>query len=84
MDPHPPVDTDQPVVSRHEIALMLGGVSKTRVWQITDHPTFPARYASVRSCDLWRTSEVRAWIRRRPAIMEERLRLRGAPPKRAA
>lgn len=69
------MDDMPPIVSRWEIALILG-VSRQHAHELTKHPTFPKPYASLgstRNVDIWRTADVRKWNDEvRPAVMEVR------------
>jgi prophage regulatory protein len=49
------------LVGPAEIAAMLGGLSRQRVYQLTSSPTFPAPAASLSIGKVWRYIEIAAW-----------------------
>lgn len=51
------------LVGSHEIRIMLGGISKQRVYVITSHRNFPEPVADLMQGKVWRKSDVEAWIR---------------------
>ena len=67
MEPRAATRPEQPLVSRYEIAKMLG-LSKERARDFIKHPTFPKPYAQLHSMDVWKTADVRRWIERRPDL----------------
>jgi hypothetical protein len=55
-------------MSRHlvgtaEICPRLGGVSRQRVYQLTQRADWPAPYDELAQGRVWRREEVEAWIR---------------------
>jgi prophage regulatory protein len=46
----------------HEIRLRLGGVSRQRVYQITNRPDFPPPVADLAQGKIWLADDVDAWI----------------------
>lgn len=55
-----------------EIGRRLGGVSRTRVYQITQRRNFPEPYAALEMGNVWLASDVEAWIREhRPELAED-------------
>ena len=54
-----------------EIGRRLGGISRTRVYQITQRRGFPEPYAVLEMGNVWLADDVEAWIRQhRPEINE--------------
>lgn len=51
------------LVGAAEIRVMLGGISKQRVYVITSHRNFPDPVADLVQGKVWRKSDVEAWIR---------------------
>ena len=51
------------LVGAGEIRIMLGGVSKQRVYQITTRKGFPEPVATLRQGKVWRAEDVERWIR---------------------
>ncbi len=51
------------LVGAHEIRVMLGGISKQRVYVITSHRNFPDPVADLMQGKVWRKADVEAWIR---------------------
>ena len=45
-----------------EIADMLGGMSRQRVYQLSMEPDFPAPLGVLRGGRVWDEDEVRAWL----------------------
>jgi predicted DNA-binding transcriptional regulator AlpA len=59
--PHP---SEQPYCGTAEIAILLGDVSRQRVYQLaSDNRTFPAAAARLAQGDVWLTAAVLEWIR---------------------
>ncbi len=55
------------VVGAHEIRLLLGGISRQRVYQLTSRRDFPKPIADLAQGKVWLADDVAAWIRsRRP------------------
>jgi prophage regulatory protein len=54
------------LVGAHEIRLLLGGVSRQRVYQLTSRADFPAPVADLAQGKIWLAADVEAWIKRRP------------------
>ncbi|CCH16817.1 conserved hypothetical protein [Micromonospora lupini str. Lupac 08] len=51
--------------------MMLGGISKQRVYVITSHRNFPEPVADLVQGKVWRRSDVAAWIRQhRPELAD--------------
>ena len=62
---------DMDLVGAAEIRVMLGGISKQRVYVITSHRNFPDPVADLVQGKVWRRSDVVAWIREhRPELAE--------------
>ncbi|GIJ10281.1 hypothetical protein Van01_34950 [Micromonospora andamanensis] len=60
------------LVGAHEIRIMLGGISKQRVYVITSHRNFPEPVADLMQGKVWRKADVEAWIRtHRPELAGE-------------
>ncbi|SCF28579.1 hypothetical protein GA0070612_5886 [Micromonospora chokoriensis] len=60
------------LVGAAEIRVMLGGISKQRVYVITSHRNFPDPVADLVQGKVWRKSDVVAWIREyRPELAED-------------
>jgi predicted DNA-binding transcriptional regulator AlpA len=55
------------LVGAHEIRVLLGGISRQRVYQLTNRPDFPTPVADLAAGKIWLAAEVKAWISRRPA-----------------
>ena len=57
------------LVGTHEIRLLLGGISRQRVYQLTRRGDFPRPAADLGQGKVWFTADVEEWIRsrRRPA-----------------
>lgn len=49
------------LVGAAELQDLLGGVSRQRVTQLTNHPKFPAPALRLRMGTLWWADEVRQW-----------------------
>ncbi|GAA2187800.1 hypothetical protein GCM10009848_26320 [Micromonospora lupini] len=59
------------LVGAAEIRVMLGGISKQRVYVITSHRNFPEPVADLVQGKVWRRSDVAAWIRQhRPELAD--------------
>ena len=56
------------LIGAHEIRVLLGGVSRQRVYQITSRPDFPTPIADLAQGKIWLAKDVEKWIaaRRRP------------------
>lgn len=55
-----------------EIGRALGGVTRARVYQITQRRNFPEPIAQLDMGNVWLTEEVEAWIREhRPELAED-------------
>lgn len=55
-----------------EIGRRLGGLSRTRVYQITQRRTFPAPVAELEMGNVWLATDVEDWIRKhRPEIAQD-------------
>lgn len=60
------------LVGAAEIRVMLGGISKQRVYVITSHRNFPDPVADLVQGKVWRKSDVMAWIREhRPELAKD-------------
>lgn len=46
-----------------EISTRLGGLSRTRIYQLTQRRDFPAPYAELAMGNVWLADDVEAWIR---------------------
>lgn len=54
-----------------EISKRLGGISRTRVYQLTQRRNFPLPYAELEMGNVWLADDVEAWIaEHRPEIGE--------------
>lgn len=54
-----------------EIGRRLGGISRTRVYQLTQRRNFPAPYAELDMGNVWLADDVEAWIaEHRPDIAQ--------------
>ena len=54
-----------------EIGKRLGGISRERVYQLTQRRTFPEPYQRLAMGNVWLADDVEAWIReRRPELNE--------------
>jgi predicted DNA-binding transcriptional regulator AlpA len=54
-----------------EIAVRLGGVSRARIYQITQRRSFPEPVAALAMGNVWLAEDVEAWIaEHRPEIAE--------------
>ncbi|MET7471139.1 hypothetical protein ACFYON_21365 [Micromonospora sp. NPDC005686] len=51
------------LVGAAEIRVMLGGISKQRVYVITSHRNFPEPVADLVQGKVWLKSDVRKWIK---------------------
>ncbi|MGW4944502.1 hypothetical protein ACWEOZ_23255 [Actinoplanes sp. NPDC004185] len=61
-----------PLMGSHEIRMRLGGMSRQRVYQITNHRTFPEPVAELEMGKVWHKNDVEAWIKRyRPNLAED-------------
>jgi len=55
------------LMGAHEIRVRLGGISRQRIYQITQRADFPKPLADLRAGKVWRAEDVEAWItERRP------------------
>jgi prophage regulatory protein len=60
------------LVGAHEIRIMLGGISKQRVYVIINQRNFPESTAVLAMGKVWRKADVEAWIREhRPELAGE-------------
>lgn len=60
------------LMGAHEIRVRLGGMSRQRVYQITNHQNFPAPVAELEMGKVWDGDDVEAWIRRyRPELIRD-------------
>ncbi|MEU8238935.1 DNA-binding protein [Actinoplanes missouriensis] len=46
----------------HEIGVRLGGVSRQRVYQITNRPNFPRPIADLAQGRVWLAADIERWI----------------------
>jgi prophage regulatory protein len=53
------------LVGTYEIGVMLG-VSRQRVYQLTNDPTFPEPAAELRRGSVWLTEDIEAWMAKHP------------------
>jgi prophage regulatory protein len=51
------------LMGSHEIRVRLGGISRQRVYQITNSKTFPDPVAELEMGKVWLKSNVEKWIR---------------------
>jgi len=55
-----------------EIGKRLGGITRTRVYQITQRRNFPAPVAQLQMGNVWLAEDVEDWIRQhRPELAED-------------
>lgn len=55
-----------------EIGKRLGGISRERVYQLTQRRNFPEPYQQLAMGNVWLAEDVEAWIRKyRPELVEE-------------
>ncbi|SCE88034.1 hypothetical protein GA0070558_111139 [Micromonospora haikouensis] len=60
------------LVGAHEIRIMLGGISKQRVYVITSHRNFPEPVADLMQGKVWLKADVQAWIKQhRPELASD-------------
>ena len=52
------------LMGAHEIRMRLGGISRQRVYQITNRADFPIPTADLAQGKIWLTGAVEAWIAR--------------------
>ncbi len=50
------------LVGTHEIRLLLGGISRQRVYQLTRRRDFPRPAADLSQGKVWLTDDVEEWI----------------------
>ncbi|WP_212990889.1 helix-turn-helix transcriptional regulator [Actinoplanes auranticolor] len=50
------------LMGAHEIRMRLGGISRQRVYQITNRSNFPEPTADLAQGKIWLTGDVEAWI----------------------
>jgi prophage regulatory protein len=62
------------LVGAHEIRMLLGGVSRQRVYQLTSRPDFPHPIADLAQGKVWAADDVETWIKRRPTRDRRRRR----------
>lgn len=59
------------LLGAHEIRLLLGEISRQRVYQITAKPSFPEPIEELVAGKVWDGAAVRAWIaEHRPALTD--------------
>ena len=57
------------LMSAAEIRQRLGGISRQRVYQLTQRPDWPAPYDELILGKVWRRDDIEAWIKRhRPDV----------------
>jgi prophage regulatory protein len=55
------------LMGAHEIRMLLGGITRQRVYQLTTRPTFPEPVADLSQGKVWLATEVEEWVaNRRP------------------
>jgi prophage regulatory protein len=55
------------LMGAHEIRMLLGGITRQRVYQLTTRPTFPAPVADLSQGKVWLAADVEEWVAtRRP------------------
>ena len=60
------------LVGAHEIRVMLGGISRQRVHQITSRADFPKPVEELAQGKVWDRADVEHWIReRRPELADQ-------------
>ncbi|MGZ6838725.1 MAG: helix-turn-helix transcriptional regulator [Blastococcus sp.] len=52
------------LVGAHEIGVLLGGLSRQRVYQLTSRNDFPAPAVVLKGGSVWHREDVEAWARR--------------------
>jgi predicted DNA-binding transcriptional regulator AlpA len=55
------------LVGAHEIRVRLGGLSRQRVYQLTNRPDFPTPVADLAAGKIWLAEDVELWISARRA-----------------
>lgn len=59
------------LMGTHEIRVRLGGISKQRVYELTQRRTFPEPVAELRQGRVWLAEDVERWIaEHRPELDE--------------
>ena len=59
------------LMGSHEIRVRLGGISRQRVYQITNSKTFPDPVAALEMGKVWLKRDVEAWIREHRANLDD-------------
>jgi len=54
------------LMGAHEIRVLLGGISRQRIYQLTSRRDFPAPVAELAMGNVWLAEDVEAWIATRP------------------
>ena len=54
-------ETSIRLVGAHEIRVILGGLSRQRLFQLTSRADFPAPVADLRQGKVWSADDVDAW-----------------------
>lgn len=54
------------LVGAHEIRVMLGDISRQRVYQLTSWRDFPTPVAQLAMGNVWIAADVEEWIAKRP------------------
>lgn len=68
----PPKGRELRLMGPAEIGKRLGGIGRTRVYQITQRRNFPLPIAELEMGNVWLAEDVEAWIREhRPELAEE-------------
>ena len=62
--------TPRYLVGAAEISLMLGGLSRQRVQQLTSRRDFPKPYDELAMGKVWKRSAVEAWARKHGRLSE--------------
>ncbi|MEU4558503.1 AlpA family phage regulatory protein [Actinoplanes sp. NPDC023936] len=53
------------LMGAHEIRVRLNGISRQRVYALTNHPKFPAPVAELGQGKVWLAEDVEQWIKER-------------------
>jgi prophage regulatory protein len=56
-----------------EIRSRFGGISRQRIYQLTNHADFPAPYDELVQGRVWLIEDVEAWIREKRSLDEAEL-----------
>ncbi|PWK48394.1 hypothetical protein BC793_106424 [Actinoplanes xinjiangensis] len=68
------------LMGAHEIRMLLGGITRQRVYQLTCRPDFPAPVADLSQGKVWRAADVEKWVANRRRL-QKRVIPPGGPPE---